>query len=111
MNDRLSTPSAVMQREFLWALWKLEVLKWAEQGPVVGLRVLQELRKRGHDVSPGALYPLFARMVEYGWLACPDDPARHARARKEYRITDLGRAVLADMRAEVARLHAVLQHP
>ncbi len=105
----MSTQSADIQREFLWALWKIQILNDAAERPVFGLAVLQDLRNRGYDVSPGALYPLFARMVEYGWLVCPDDPTRHARARKEYRITDRGREVLAELSAEIERLSALLR--
>jgi DNA-binding PadR family transcriptional regulator len=104
----VSRESPGIQREFLLSLWKVEVLSRAEHGPVVGLWIIRDLRGRGHDVSPGTIYPLFTRMVERGWLACPDDPTRPVHARREYRITESGLAVLAELRAEVARLHEAL---
>jgi DNA-binding PadR family transcriptional regulator len=50
-------------REILLSLWKIHILHHAAAGPVVGLWMLQELRRHGYDVSPGTIYPLLRRMV------------------------------------------------
>ena len=105
----MSIDAATMQREFLVSLWKIEVLSLAANGPVVGLEMLRDLRDRGYDVSPGTIYPLLRRMAEYGWLAAPREGRAHVHARREHHITDAGREVLDELRAEIARLHDALR--
>lgn len=104
----MSSGSASMQREFLWALWKVHILSAARFGPVVGQDILRYLRTRGYDVSPGALYPLLRRMERRGWLECTSDRAIPSRARHEYRITAEGMAVFKEMRAEIMHLASIL---
>ena len=55
-------------REILLGFWKAHILHHADEGPVVGDWILQELRRHGYDISPGTLYPLLARMEGNGWL-------------------------------------------
>lgn len=92
-------------REIRLALWKLHILHHAAQHEVYGLWMLHELAEHGHNVSPGTLYPILARMARNGWLAAT--PAR-GKARRGYRITPRGRALLKQLRAEVAELHREL---
>jgi len=93
-------------REIRLALWKLHILHHASQQEVYGLWMLQELAQHGHAVSPGTLYPILARMARHGWLAAT--PSR-AKARRGYGITPKGRALLKQLRAEVAELHGELE--
>jgi PadR family transcriptional regulator PadR len=96
-------PRDPADREFRLAFWKLHILHHAEQHPVYGLWMLNELASHGHQLSPGTLYPLLARLEAHGWLR--SDPADHARGRKSYRIAPAGRALLRQLRAEVDELH------
>lgn len=93
-------------REFRLTFWKLHVLHHAAEGPVYGLWMLQELASHGHEVSPGTLYPLLARMEAHGWLRA--DPTATSKARKNYRITASGRRLLHTLRREIAELHREL---
>lgn len=83
-----------MLRNFFLGFIKIHILHHAGEGPVVGQWMLQELRRHGYEVSPGTMYPLLKRMERNGWLR--GRPAsRGARARRDYRLTPLGRKVLA----------------
>ena len=68
----------------------------ANEGPVVGNWLLEELREHGYRVSPGTLYPLLGRMVRIGWLA--------QRRDRRYRITTGGRRALAEVRKRLQEL-------
>lgn len=89
-------------REIRLALWKLHILHHAAAHEVYGLWMLQELAEHGHAVSPGTLYPILARMARNGWLKAM--PSK-GKSRRGYRITPKGRALLKQLRAEVAELH------
>jgi DNA-binding PadR family transcriptional regulator len=82
-------------REILLSFWKVHILHHAEQGPVVGQWMLEELRHHGYTVSPGTLYPVLKRMEAHGWLRSRADGSRGPRARREYHLTPAGRRVLA----------------
>ena len=81
----------------------------AGEKPVVGLWMLKELRHHGYDVSPGTLYPLLQRMESHGWLVSKVDKKGGARARREYYLTDQGRAVLDIVRNQLAELSEELK--
>jgi PadR family transcriptional regulator, regulatory protein PadR len=95
-------------REILLGLWKCHILHHADEGPVVGHWMLQELRRHGYDVSPGTLYPLLKRMEQNGWLRCEVDADAGPRARRSYFLTAGGREVLALVRSQVQELHREL---
>lgn len=92
-------------REVLLGFWKVHILHHAAQEPVVGQWILAELRRHGHDVSPGTLYPLLKRMERNGWLRCETDPAAGLRGRRYYHLTPRGTAVLDVLRDAVVELH------
>jgi DNA-binding PadR family transcriptional regulator len=92
-------------REILLGFWKVHILHHAAEEPVVGQWILAELRRHGHDVSPGTLYPLLKRMERNGWLRCESDPASGPRGRRYYHLTPRGAAVLGVLREAVIELH------
>jgi len=92
-------------REVLLGFWKVHILHHAAEEPVVGQWILAELRKHGHEVSPGTLYPLLKRMERNGWLRCESDPATGLRGRRYYHLTARGASVLHFLRAAVVELH------
>ena len=67
--------------------------------------MLNELRRHGHEVSPGTLYPLLNRMERLGWLRSKTDPDGGKRARKDYRLTAEGRKVLKFLRGKIEELY------
>jgi PadR family transcriptional regulator, regulatory protein PadR len=95
--------NAMLVRELLLGLWKIHILHHAGQGPVVGQWILRELREHGHEVSPGTLYPLLARMESSGWLRTERE-GPGVRARRYYRLTGQGREMLERLRPFVREL-------
>ncbi len=94
-----------LNREILLGFWKIHILHHAGEEPVHGQWILTELRRHGYEISPGTLYPLLARMTRLGWLKCRKDPDGGRRARKDYRLTATGRAVLKMLKAQIRELH------
>ncbi len=92
-------------REILLSFWKVHILHHAGEAPVHGQWVLTELRRHGYDLSPGTLYPMLNRMERLGWLKGRSDPGGGPRARKNYRLTPVGRKVLASIREQIVELH------
>ena len=89
--------------EFVLPFWKIHILHHAAKAPVYGLWLLGELAEHGYRVSPGTLYPLLARMERDGLLRA--ESGDHARARRTYRITPEGRALLRKLRRRIEELH------
>jgi PadR family transcriptional regulator, regulatory protein PadR len=97
-----------VEREILLSFWKVHILHRAQREPVIGQWMIREWRRLGHEVSPGTVYPLLARMEQRGWLQCKVDPRGGLRARKEYSLSQKGKAVLSLLRKEVAELYREL---
>jgi PadR family transcriptional regulator, regulatory protein PadR len=95
-----------VQREMLLPFWKIHILHHAQEHPIYGLWMLEELAENGYRLSPGTLYPVLARMERNGWLA--SRAGRQANARREYRLTRVGRGVLALVRGFLVELHREL---
>jgi DNA-binding PadR family transcriptional regulator len=94
-----------VEREILRPLWKVHILFHAQQGPIVGHWMLEELREHGYRVSPGTLYPLLARMEKIGWLTRVRKKRRHApKEARPYRATAAGRRALREVEARLKEL-------
>lgn len=102
-----SLPHSVT-REILLSFWKVHILHHAGERPIYGQWIAGELRRHGYSISPGTLYPLLKRMELKGWLKCSQSPGAVAHARKEYRLTQAGAAILTMIRAQVEELHREL---
>jgi PadR family transcriptional regulator PadR len=71
-----------------------------ERGPCYGLELLDAFQAAGLNLSEGALYPLLGRLEKTGLLNSEwrlDDGA--PRPRKYYALTEEGRALLVEIRA------------
>lgn len=90
-----------VDREFRLALWKIHVLHHASEQPVYGLWLMRELAEHGYSVSPGTLYPMLSRMERNGWLR---SSGGGANARRSFRITAGGKAVLEELRGHIGEL-------
>lgn len=103
---REKTPSPdLVTREFLLSFWKIHILHHAEEGPVYGQWIAEELFRHGYKISPGTLYPLLKRMEKNGWLKSGSVAGAGVHARKEYRLTRSGAKILAFIRTQVEELH------
>ena len=94
-----------VDREILLAFWKVHILHHAAKEPIHGQWIARELRHHGYDISPGTLYPILGRMEQNGWLKRhgPDSP--NPKARKSYRLTKAGRAVLEHIKENTKELY------
>jgi DNA-binding PadR family transcriptional regulator len=92
-------------REILLGFWKVHILHHAAEEAIHGQWVTNELRRHGHEISPGTLYPLLGRMESNGWLIRTAPARRGSKARKSYRLSPKGRKVLRFLRAQVKELH------
>jgi len=93
------------QREILLGFWKVHILQHASERAIHGQWMLSELRHHGYELSPGTLYPLLKRLERLGWLKGKTDPKAGQRARKDYRLTSLGRKILAMLREQIKEMH------
>jgi PadR family transcriptional regulator, regulatory protein PadR len=101
-----ATMSDPLAREFLLAFWKIHILHHAgERGGVYGQWMIGELRRHGHDLSPGTLYPLLARMTRHGWLRAGTPRRSAAKGPHTYHLTAEGRRVLRELRAALDELY------
>jgi DNA-binding PadR family transcriptional regulator len=82
------------------------------QGRRHGYALKEELYRRTKgalDLGPGTLYRTIRRLLEDGLIEETDDPRsprRHDERRRYYRITELGKRVVA---AEAERLAALVE--
>lgn len=97
-----------VSREILLGFWKAHILHHADEGALHGHWMLRELRRHGYEISPGTLYPLLQRMERLGWLKAKTDTRKGKRARKDYRLTNEGRKVLALVKDQVLELYREL---
>lgn len=100
--------SSPVDREILRPLWKVHILHHADEGPIVAHWMLEELREHGYTVSPGTLYPMFARLCRLGWLRAVKRPRAGTGPRGpkvvHYELTAAGRAALREVEARLAEL-------
>jgi DNA-binding PadR family transcriptional regulator len=84
-------------------LIRLHVLHHADEGPVFGLGLIEELQRHGYEIGPGTLYPLLHGLEAKGYLT--SRPERNGRStRRVYDITTHGRQALAAARKRVKEL-------
>lgn len=106
-------PNSSIEREILRPLWKVHILHHAQEGPIVGHWMLEELREHGYRVSPGTLYPLLIRMEKLGWLRrVKKNRKRASKDACPYRATAAGRSALREVQVRLRELIGELRpHP
>ena len=66
--------------------------------PTFGLRIVEET-----GLKTGTVYPVLARLEEFGWVDVLPDPGGHdGPPRKLYRLNSLGRERVTEMEARLA---------
>jgi PadR family transcriptional regulator len=93
------------------SFWKIHILHHADQRPIVGQWMLDELREHGYRISPGTLYPVLRRMETRKWLLSRRDAGRGPRARREYTLTPEGQQVLTIVRGFLRELTGEVLYP
>jgi len=92
-----------MLRDFFLGFIKLHILHHANEEPIYGLAMIEELRRHGYEMSPGTLYPILHSLEATGYLT-REDRIVNGKIRKYYAITDDGQTVLAETRDKVREL-------
>lgn len=99
----LSRPEEVGVREFQRGAVRLHILHHSAEHPIHGAWMTRELAEHGYQISPGTLYPTLHRMEADGLLVS-EQTVVDGRTRRVYRVTEAGRAALAEDRAALAEL-------
>lgn len=92
-----------MLRDFFLGFIKIHILHHAEQEPVYGLALIQELARHGYSLSPGTLYPILHGLEKEGYLASADRVVQ-GKVRKYYTITAEGSRALVEARLKIREL-------
>jgi PadR family transcriptional regulator, regulatory protein PadR len=90
-------------RDFFRGFVRLYVLRRALDGPVYGMALVDDLRRRGYTLGPGTLYPLLQGLAEQGYLE-RENRTVGGRVRKYYALTSEGARVLAGARPRILAL-------
>jgi DNA-binding PadR family transcriptional regulator len=92
-----------MLRDFFLGFIKIHILHHAEQEPVYGLALIQELARHGYTLSPGTLYPILHGLEKDGYLVS-EDRVVEGKVRKYYTITAEGSDALVEARHKIREL-------
>jgi PadR family transcriptional regulator PadR len=103
MDDMNIADVDTFVRDTFLAFVRVHVLYHAADGPVYGAAMLEELARHGYQIGPGTMYPTLHALRQQGYL----EEERHVvggKVRKDYRITEAGRQVLALLRPKLREL-------
>jgi PadR family transcriptional regulator, regulatory protein PadR len=90
-------------RDFFLGFIKIHILHHAEQEPVFGLALIQELERHGYTLSPGTLYPILHGLEKDGYLISEERVVK-GKVRKYYTITAAGSQALVEAREKIREL-------
>jgi len=90
-------------RDVFLAFVRVHLLHHAAEKPIYGVAMMEELSRHGYKLSPGTLYPIFAGLVEAGFLRS-DAVVVEGKVRKYYSITSGGRKALAEFKEKIREL-------
>ncbi|HMK21432.1 MAG TPA: PadR family transcriptional regulator, partial [Terriglobales bacterium] len=90
-------------RDVFLAFVRVHLLHHAAEKPIYGVEMMEELSRHGYKLSPGTLYPIFAGLVEAGFLRS-DAVVVEGKVRKYYSITSGGRKALAEFKEKIREL-------
>jgi PadR family transcriptional regulator, regulatory protein PadR len=109
---RYIDPVTSQGRELYYGLIRMHVLLHAQQEPIFGLAMMEELEHHGYRIGPGTLYPLLHGLERAGLLKSFFDTMA-GRRRRLYKITAAGKRALDKARVKVDELHHELheEHP
>ena len=99
VQGRIAAPKA--------GLMRLHILHEAQQQVVCGVWVMEQLRQRGYEISPGTLYPMLHGLERKGYLSSRKERVGKTM-RRLYAITPDGGAVLGEAKGKVRDLFGEL---
>lgn len=95
----------MLRSQLLKGTSELLILSVLEEGERHGYEIAQQIRERGASLAlgEGSLYPALHRLERRGALVAHWQPGERGPQRRYYRLTDAGRRLLEDSRAEWER--------
>ncbi|WP_080845843.1 PadR family transcriptional regulator [Cytobacillus gottheilii] len=96
MEDR------VLRKLFLGFI-HIHILHHADEEPIYGLWMLDELKEHGYSMSAGTLYPILHSMTNDGLLQ-QEKQKVEGKIRKYYRTTEKGKEILLEARKKAFEL-------
>jgi PadR family transcriptional regulator, regulatory protein PadR len=97
----------MIDRDLFSGMVRLHVLHHADEGPVFGLAIIEELTRHGYRISAGTMYPILHGLERKRYLVSHSE-RREGRQRRVYTITPLGRRALEVGRTKVRELFGEL---
>ncbi|GGB66324.1 PadR family transcriptional regulator [Fictibacillus barbaricus] len=92
----------VLRKLFLGFI-QIHILHHAQEQPIYGVWMLEELREHGYSISTGTLYPILHSMEKDG-LLIKEVIKVEGKIRKYYSSTDKGKMVLNEARNKAYEL-------
>lgn len=92
----------VLQKLFLGFI-HIHILHRANEHPIFGLWMVDELKEHGYNISAGILYPTLHSMESDGLLA-KEEKNVGGKIRKYYQTTDKGIKILHEARVKANKL-------
>lgn len=78
-----------LDRQLFLGFIRTHILFHADEEPICGVGITEELTHHGYHVGPGTLYPVLHGLAAAGYLRCICK-VEQGRVRKYYRITPQG---------------------
>lgn len=100
-----------VKTDLLQGTLDLLILRTLSLEPMHGWGVSQRIQQMSREVlqvNQGSLYPALHRLEQQGWIAAEWGVSENNRRAKFYRLTDAGRAQLAEETASWERLSAAV---
>src|SRR5699024_151429 len=94
--------SKLERRMFLGFIY-IHILHHANEHPVYGSWMIEELQEHGYSMSAGTLYPLLHRMEDESLLVS-EKSVVDGKQRKNYTITSFGKEMLAKSQQKLKEL-------
>jgi len=97
----------MIDKDLFSGMVRLHILHHADEGPIFGLAIIEELGRHGYQISAGTMYPILHGLESKGYLVSRYE-RREGRERRIYRITPKGRRALEIGRTKVRELFGEL---
>jgi PadR family transcriptional regulator PadR len=92
-----------LDRHLFLGFVRTHILFHADEEPICGVEISEELGRHGYQLSPGTLYPILHSLAAAGFLRCVSK-TENGRLRKYYSITPHGRWALGEARKRLKEL-------
>ena len=90
-------------RKLFQGFIQVHILYHAQQEPIYGVYMMEELKRHGYDISAGTLYPLLHNLTSSGLLSM-EKKVIGGKVRKYYSITPEGEEVLKEVSEKAQEL-------